>query len=163
MRSEGERNEQKIGAEQEGKRDAALRGVVHVKSSWREEEVYVASGNHFSVVHGAGWGGVCWGWGVGGVFARAHAVFIPAAGIWAPCKSMWVLTRLVQVRRRARLWVGRGLICWWVGQEPQRLCADFNAVLEIIKVSRASAAEQRTDSDSRTAQRAPRQQEFVCG
>lgn len=51
--AEAERNEQEIGAEQEGKRDGALRGVVHVKSSWREEEVYVASGNHFSVVHGA--------------------------------------------------------------------------------------------------------------
>lgn len=24
-------------------------GVVHVKSSWSGEEVYVASGNHFSV------------------------------------------------------------------------------------------------------------------
>lgn len=29
-----------------------LKGVVHVKSSWRGEEVYVASGNHFSVAHG---------------------------------------------------------------------------------------------------------------
>lgn len=33
------------------------RGVVHVKSSWRGEEVYVASGNHFTVAHGTE--GVC--------------------------------------------------------------------------------------------------------
>lgn len=79
---------------------------------------------------------------------------------------MQVFTCLGQVRLGARLSVGRRLICWWVGQEPQCLCADFNAVLEIIKVKRASAAEQKTDSDSRTATRGatpPEQEEFVCG
>lgn len=38
--------------EYERKRNGVLKGVVHVKSSWRGEEVYVASGNHFSVAHG---------------------------------------------------------------------------------------------------------------
>lgn len=37
---------------EEEKPENARGGVVHVKSSWSgEEEVYVASGNHFSVVH----------------------------------------------------------------------------------------------------------------
>lgn len=75
-RSEAENHQQKIRAEQEGKR--APPGVVHVKSSWGEEEVYVASGNHFGVVHGAGRGGAG-----GGVYVRRHAVFNPAAGICA--------------------------------------------------------------------------------
>lgn len=51
--------------------------------------------------------------------------------------------------------------CTAVGRERVNLLAggtraDLNAVLEIIKVNWASAAEQKTDSDSRTAQRAPR-------
>lgn len=37
---------------EEEKPENARGGVVHVKSSWSgEEEVYVASGNHFSVAH----------------------------------------------------------------------------------------------------------------
>lgn len=37
---------------EEEKPENARGGVVHVKSSWSgEEEVYVASGNHLSVVH----------------------------------------------------------------------------------------------------------------
>lgn len=88
-------HQQKIGAEQEGKR--APRAGVHVKSSWGEEEVYVASGNHFGVVHGAvgGWGGV---------YVHRHGVFNPAAGIWA------LRTRAgVTAARRARRSGGRGV------------------------------------------------------
>lgn len=56
------------------KRNGALGGVVHVKSSWRGEEVYVASGNHFNVAHGLR---KC-------VYMCRLAVFISAAGLWGP-------------------------------------------------------------------------------
>lgn len=119
MRSQGERNEQKIRAEQERRREAAL---VHVKSSWREEEVYVASGNHFSVVHGAGSG---WG-GEGGVFAHIHThthdtpslfqlqVSGPRASPHTGHEQVRLCCRAVS-RERLNL-LGRG------GQEPQCVC-----------------------------------------
>lgn len=47
-----------------------------MKSSWGEEEVYVASGNHFGVVHGGG----------GGVFMCAGTpslIQLQVSGLWA--------------------------------------------------------------------------------
>lgn len=61
----------------------------------------MASGNHFGVVHGAVGRG--WGW-VGGVYGRRHAVFHPAAGIWALRARAGV-----SAARRARLSGGRGV------------------------------------------------------
>lgn len=133
VRSEAERNEQEIGAEQEEKRDGALRGVVHVKSSWREEEVYVASGNHFSVVHGAR-----------GCVSAPSLVWLQVSGLRAHGLGS---TRASAGQDRVPTLLGKeeGLICCWVGQEPQ--CGrDFKGVFEIVKVNRASAGEQRTDS-----------------
>lgn len=81
------------------------------------------------------------GEGVGGCLC-AHAPSLFRLQVSVQCAHGLVFTRLEQVRLRARLSVGRGLICWWEGREPQCLCADCNALWEIIKVNWESAAGQ---------------------
>lgn len=58
-----------------------LGGVVHVKSSWRGDEVYVASGNHFTVAHKRR---EC-------VYVCCLAVFMWAAGLWGPIGCVCVV------------------------------------------------------------------------